>query len=700
MDLKKARAAAKALVAQMTTEECASQLTYASKAIERLGIHEYNWWNEALHGVARAGTATVFPQAIGLAATFSPEAVQQCAEAIAEEGRAKYNQSVSVGDRDIFKGLTYWSPNINIFRDPRWGRGQETYGEDPFLTASIGCAFIKGLQGDGEFLKAAACAKHFAVHSGPESLRHSFDAKVSRKDLYETYLPAFEWAVKRAGVIGVMGAYNRVNGEPCCASEHLLREILLEDWGFDGYVVSDCGAPEDIYKHHHYVATAVEAAAIALKCGVNISCGKVYAELMNACQAGLISEEDIRAAAIKAFTVRYLLCEFEDQRPYAEITYSALDSEAHQALNLALARESLVLLKNDGILPLDERSEMTIAAVGPNVMNITALEGNYEGRASEYITVADGLRRVFTHAKLSVEEGSQLIRESLNHPSGFGNLRSAGVAAARHADLTVLCLGLDRTVEGEEMAADKTGYGDRGDRTTVYLPQTQQKLAEEVCDACEHVIVVVLAGSPVDLGEKVRAKARAIIHAWYPGARGGLAIAELLAGRFSPSGRLPITFPYGDMPLPDFTDYAMTGRTYRYMTEKPLYPFGYGLSYSKAVFSHPRVKETAEGYAVTVTVKNDGDRDTKVPVQIYAHYTDSACETPLFQLCAVRKVALAAGECLKVTLDIDRYWISAVDADGRRHAPDGELTFFIGDRQPDRRSDALSDTETVSIKIK
>ena len=695
MNYKEAKDRAEILVSKMTCEEMISQLLYNSPAIERLNIKEHNWWNEALHGVARAGTATVFPQSIGLAATFNPGLIGEIAAAIATEGRAKYNQSVKYGDYDIYKGLTYWSPNINIFRDGRWGRGQETFGEDPHLTATLGCEFIKGLQGDGEFLKAGACAKHFAVHSGPEKSRHHFNAEVSKKDLFETYLPAFEWAVKKAGVIGVMGAYNRTNGEPCCAHSELMEKILLDEWGFKGYYVSDCGAIQDIYQNHKYKDTAAEAAAVALKRGCNLNCGKTYESLIDAYEEDLITENDLHNAAVKLFTVRYLLGEFEEERPYSDIPYDALDCDKHRALNIRASEETLVLLKNNNFLPLQNDKKLKIAVIGPNANNKTALEGNYNGHASRYITLADGIREAFKNSKITVEAGSHHLIERRNSwSSNPENLHSTGIAAAANSDIAFLCLGLDRTIEGEENGADKVG-----DRTSFYLPKTQQDLAEKICDVCENVVVVVLCGSPVDLGEKVRNHAKAIIHGWYPGAEGGRALANIITGQVSPCGRLPITFPYGDAKLPDIENYSMEGRTYRYAKEKPLYPFGYGLGYTEFEFSNARFLRKGNSLNLYVDVKNNGNMDAKAPVQIYASVKDSRCVTPTYQLCALDKISLKADETKTAELFIDSYWLCAVTDEGERVYPDGEITLHIGDRQPDEVSGELTGSKVLSIKI-
>ena len=693
---------ATALVDKMTVEEAASQLLYNSPAIKRLNINEYNWWNEALHGVARAGTATVFPQAIGLAATFDPENIRTVADVISTEARAKYNKSVEYGDRDIYKGITFWSPNINIFRDPRWGRGQETFGEDPFLTATIGCEFIRGIQGDGEFRKATACAKHFAVHSGPEGLRHGFNAVVSEKELWETYLPAFEFAVKKAGVLGVMGAYNRTNGEPCCASKKLMKEILFDKWDFKGYYVSDCGAISDIFKNHHYTASHTESAALALKTGCDLNCGEIYQKLIDAYEEDLITEEDIKAAASRVFAIRYLLGEFEEVRPYSDIPFSKLDCEEHRQLNLETSRESLVLLKNDnGFLPLSPDSVGKIAAVGPNILSTRALEGNYNGRASEYITVADGLRKVFEKSEISVSEGCQLLHEKFNDWGGFGNLISTGAASASDADVTVLCLGLDYTVEGEEgCTAGNSSYCKSGDKATLFLPETQQKLAEAVCDNCENVIVVVMSGSPIDVGEKVRNHAKAIIQAWYPGAQGGLAVAELIAGVYSPSGRLPLTFYRGDDVLPDFSDYSMKGRTYRFIENEPLYPFGYGLSYTDFRYDNISCVESDEELKITCDVTNCGKCPGREIVQVYSKFKHSTISTPNYQLCSVKSIKLDKNETKRVTMTVDKYWIKAVDENGNRVTPDGEITLFAGGHQPDELSDRLCGNSCIALKIK
>lgn len=699
MDFNTARLRAKELVAKMTVEEKASQLLYNSPAIERLGIHEYNWWNESSHGVARAGTATVFPHSIGLAATFDPERIFEVADVISTEARVKFNQHDKRNDYDIYKGLTFWAPNINIFRDPRWGRGQETLGEDPFLTSVMATAYIHGIQGDGEFLKAAACSKHLAAHSGPESQRHSFDAEISMHDLWETYLPAFERTVKE-GVVGVMGAYNRINGEPCCASRGLLSDILRGQWGFEGYVTSDCGALKDIVAGHKLTSSAEEAATMALKSGCDLNCGDVYCKLIDAYEDDLIAEEDITSAAERLYTVRFLLGEFEQIKPYSDLPYDLLDCKKHRELNLKTAEESIVLLKNENnFLPI-ERTVKKIAVIGPNAISVAALEGNYYGYASEYVTLADGIRREFPESDIKVERGCRLVKEKLCDWNGFSNMYSDGAAAAESADITVLCLGLDCTVEGEEIQGAENEYLDHGDRKSLFLPKTQQKLAEMICDVCENVVVVLMCGGSIDIGEKVRNHAKAILYGWYPGALGGLAAARVISGKANPCGRLPITIYYGDDDIPGFSDYSMLGRTYRYMAGKPLYPFGYGLSYTDFNYNGAHISYADdEKVVINVDITNAGKIEGTEKVQVYAEFSDSRTPTPSFQLCAVCAVRLEAGERKTVSLEADRYWLKAVLSDGTRVAPDGETVLYVGGHQPDDVSYGLTGKQCIKLKL-
>ena len=688
------------ITSQMTPYEKLSQLLYNSPAIERLGIKEYNWWNEAAHGVARAGVATVFPQAIGMAATFNPDLINSVADAVSTEARAKYNKSVQFDDYDIYKGLTFWTPNINIFRDPRWGRGQETFGECPFLTSQMGNAYINGLQGDGDFLKSAACAKHFAVHSGPEALRHSFDARVGMKDLWETYLPAFENAVGE-GVIGVMGAYNRTNGEPCCAHSYLMEEVLKNKWRFEGYFVSDCGAIADINKHHNFTETMKEAAAVSLKKGCHLNCGEAYTHLVEAYEEDLITDEDIDRAVEKLYFVRALLGEFEENRPFKEISYDKLDCKEHKIMNLETAKQALVMLKNqNSFLPIKDGEYKKIAVIGPNANSITALEGNYNGHASEYFTIADGMRKTFSKTQITVAEGSHIWKEEKNNWNGFLNSISEGLAAASEADLTVLCLGLDSYIEGEELNLDDD-YACHGDRNSLSLPKTQIRLAEAICDISKNIIVVVLSGSSVDLGEKINSHAKAIIHGWYPGAVGGLAVAKLINGEFSPSGRLPLTFYKQDNNLPDFTDYDMSGRTYRYLKEEPLYPFGFGLGFSKIRYNEAQIiSHDNDSIKLKVSLTNEGEFDTVEKTQVYAKFTDSRTSTPNYQLCGIKAIMLNRDETAEAEIEINNYWLKAVLENGERVTPDGQIELFVGGHQPDCLSEELSGSRCLKISVK
>ncbi len=492
-----ARKRAQDLVSRMTLEEKASQLRYDAPAIPRLGVPAYNWWNEGLHGVARAGVATSFPQAIGMAAAFDTGLMQMVGDVIAEEGRAKYNAYSAQDDRDIYKGLTFWSPNVNIFRDPRWGRGHETYGEDPYLTGELGSAFVKGLQGDGEYLKAAACAKHFAVHSGPEAVRHQFDAKVSKKDLYETYLPAFEKLVKEADVEAVMGAYNRTNGEPCCGSRTLIQDILREEWGFQGHYVSDCWAIRDFHEHHMVTDTAEESAAMALKNGCDVNCGNTYLHLLKACQDGLVTEEEIGKAAERLFTTRFLLGLF-DETGYDGIGYDRLECAEHVETAARATAESLVLLKNNGILPLKKEDIRAIGVIGPNADSRSALIGNYHGTSSRYITVLEGIQDYVPEGtRVYYSEGCHLFRDRVEGLAWRQDRISEALSVAKNSDVVILCLGLDETLEGEE--GDTGNSYASGDKADLLLPQVQRELAEAVMQAGKPVILLNMTGSAMQI---------------------------------------------------------------------------------------------------------------------------------------------------------------------------------------------------------
>ena len=695
-----ARKKAKELVAQMTLEEKASQLKYDAPPINRLGVPAYNWWNEALHGVARAGTATSFPQAIGMAAMFDDEMMKKIADTIATEGRAKYNAYSRKGDRDIYKGLTFWSPNVTIFRDPRWGRGHETYGEDPYLTSRLGVAFVEGLQGDKEVMKTAACAKHYAVHSGPEALRHEFNAVASKKDMGETYLPAFEALVKDAEVESVMGAYNRTNGEPCCGSNTLIRDILRDQWGFQGHFVSDCWAIKDFHENHRITQDAKESAAMALKAGCDVNCGNTYLHILKAYQAGLVTEEDITQAAERLFTTRFLLGLF-DGSEYDDIPYEVVECKEHIQLARDAARKSAVLLKNNGVLPLKKSEINTIGVIGPNADSRVALIGNYHGTASRYITVLEGIQ----------DEAGDDIRVLYSEGSGLWNHKVEGLAwdqdriseaqiVAEHSDVVILAVGLDETLEGEEM--DQGNHVGSGDKVDLKLPDVQMELIEKVLEIGKPTIVVLMAGSAIDLSYADE-HADAILQAWYPGAGGGEAIADLLFGKISPSGKLPVTF-YRDLEhMPGFEDYSMENRTYRYMEEDALYPFGYGLTYGnveveEAGFTIMPKKE--QDFEVEVTLTNRGGTAVEEVVQLYIKDTKSALAVKNYSLCSFRRVALAAEETVKTKLKVQASALEAVDDEGRRVLDSNEFTLYVGISQPDRRSIQLMQSSPVELLIR
>ncbi|HHY81270.1 MAG TPA: glycoside hydrolase family 3 protein [Clostridiales bacterium] len=692
---------ARELVEQMTIEERASQLRYDAPAIERLNIPAYNWWNEALHGVARAGTATMFPQAIGLAAMFDPDFLKEIADIIATEGRAKYNEFIKHDDRDIFKGLTFWSPNINIFRDPRWGRGHETYGEDPYLTGRLGVAFIKGLQGNGKYLKAAACAKHYAVHSGPEKLRHEFNAEVSSKDLWETYLPAFEDCVVEAKVESVMGAYNRTNGEPCCGSYTLLKDILREKWKFEGHVVSDCWAIRDFHTKHLVTSTAPESAALALKAGCDLNCGNTYLHILQALKDGLITEEDITRAAVRLFTTRIKLGMF-DECEYDNIPYSVVDSKEHNEAALEAARKSLVLLKNDGILPLNKGNINSIGVIGPNANNRIALRGNYYGTPSRYITILEGIQDYVEGENIRIyyAEGCQLVEERTSILTKKHDRLSEALTVAEHSDVVILCLGLDETLEGEEKHT--SNHSDAGDKIDLNLPAVQQYLLEKVASTGKPIILLLSTGSAVNL-DFADKNCRAIIQTWYPGARGGKAVAECLFGEFSPSGKLPVTFYSGSYELPDFTDYSMKGRTYRYIETEPLYPFGYGLTYSKVALKNLKLlnKVTRESdILLSVEIENAGAYDTEEVVQIYIKDNKSKFAVPNHSLCGFKRVFLKKGETKTLKFTVLNKAMNIVDDEGNRYIDSDSFTIFAGISQPDKRSEELTGVKALSAEIK
>ncbi len=703
-----AKRRAKELVAKMTVEEKASQLRYDAPAIPRLNVPAYNWWNEGLHGVARAGIATSFPQAIGIAASFDKELLNEIGNVISVEGRAKYNAYSSREDRDIYKGLTFWSPNVNIFRDPRWGRGHETYGEDPYLTGELGEAFVEGLQGDGEYLKAAACAKHFAVHSGPEAVRHHFDAEVNDKDLWETYLPAFEKLVKNAEVEAVMGAYNRTNGEPCCGHKVLMEDILRGQWGFEGHYVSDCWAVRDFHTNHMVTATAEESAALALKTGCDVNCGNTYLHMLSAYQQGLVTEEDITIAAERLFTTRFLLGMF-DETEYDKIGYDKIECKEHLALADRATAEGVVLLKNNGLLPLKKEEIKSIGVIGPNANSRVALVGNYHGTSSRYITVLEGIQdEVGDDVRVYYSEGSHLFKDRLEHLGWRQDRISEAVNVALNSDVVVLCVGLDETLEGEE--GDTGNSYASGDKVDLLLPEVQRELIEAVMKVGKPTIVLNMTGSAMDLRYE-QEHADAIMQVWYPGARGGKVIADLLFGKLSPSGKLPITFYNDTADLPAFEDYSMKGRTYRYLESEPLYPFGYGLSYGDADITSVECNgqkveagvtvsaDTAEGMTISVEIENKSNMELGEVVQIYIKDMDSTYATTNGKLCGFARVNVPAGEKVNVAVPMDKDTFTVVNDAGQRLVDGKKFTVSVGFGQADARTKALTGKEAVVFTV-
>ena len=695
MNRKEARKRAEQLVANMTLEEKASQLRYDAPPIRRLNIPAYNWWNEALHGVARAGTATSFPQAIGLAAAFDEELVHEIAEVIAEEGRAKYNAFTKQDDRDIYKGLTFWSPNVNIFRDPRWGRGQETYGEDPYLSSRLGVSYIKGLQGEKETMKAAACVKHFAVHSGPEALRHEFNAEVSRKDLRETYLPAFEAAVKEGKSEAVMGAYNRTNGEPCCASKTLMQDILRGEWGFEGHYVSDCWAIRDFHERHLISPDAKTSAAMAINAGCDLNCGNTYLHILNAYEHGLVSEETITESCTRLFTTRYLLGLFDDNE-FDSIPYEKVECKKHLELSERAARESMVLLKNNGILPLDKEAVKTIGVIGPNANSRAALIGNYHGTSSEYITILEGIK-AFAEDEIRVlySDGCNISNPKTEALAFDHDRISEAIIVAEHSDVVVLCMGLNELLEGEE--GDQGNQYASGDKESLLLPESQRKLMEALTITGTPVVLCMMAGSDIDLSI-AKENYDAIIQAWYPGARGGKAFAELLFGLYSPSGKLCVTFYDPECDLPEFTDYSMKNRTYRYLESKPQYPFGYGLTYG-------RVKVAEAGLSVDemeaeAVVENIGDRAVEEVVQVYVKVMNSEFAPLNPRLCGFKRIALNCGEKKRVTIKLDQRVFMVVNENGEYIKDGNSVELYVGFSQPDETSIHLMGCKPVKLTAK
>lgn len=829
------------IVSRLTVQEKIDQLLYEAPAITRLGIPEYNWWNECLHGVGRAGYATVFPQSISIAASWDKKLIYDVATAISDEARAKHHEFERNGQRGIFQGLTFWSPNINIFRDPRWGRGHETYGEDPYLTGQMGKEFIQGLQGDNpKYLKLVATAKHFAVHSGPETGRHEFDAVVSERDLRETYLPAFRTSIVDAGAYSVMGAYNRFRGQASCASDELFG-ILRNEWGFKGYVVSDCGAIRDIWKYHKLTADEASASALAVKSGLDLNCGTVYQALSEAYEKGLVSEDDLDVAVKRLFTARFKLGMFdpEELNEYAQIPISVNDNPAHDYLALEAARKSIVLLKNENnILPLSKKIK-TIAVIGPNADEVQSLWGNYNGVPSHPVTIVTGLKnKLEPEVNVIYEQGCELaegvplftpipsiyfqtengrqgiigeyfannqfegeplftrIDNQINFKwdngtpdprlkddnysvrwtgylipqktgkyqiSGLGkpaikimhkgndvsnvvnrdnpvmdaynvqleagekyqltaeyknyygdatakvvwsvpdaNKKERAVQLAEKSDVVVLVLGLNERLEGEEMSLEVDGFKG-GDRTHLNLPSTQVELMKAIAATGKPVVLVLINGSALSINWAAE-NIQAIITAGYPGQQGGNAVADVLFGDYNPAGRLPVTYYKSVDQLPPFEDYSMEGRTYRYFHGEPLYPFGYGLSYTSFKYSNlqiPKKIKMNEELEIAVEVTNSGSRDGDEVVQLYLTDEKGSTERPIHQLEGFERISLKAGETKTVSFIINPRQLSMINNKDLRVIEPGWFTISVGGKQPGSKgvSDAYT-TKTVMSRFR
>lgn len=685
------------LISKLTLEEKVGQLMYGSPAIERLGVPQYNWWNECLHGVARNGRATVFPQAIGMAATFDTDLMHRIGQAISMEARAKYNVSVANNQRERYQGLTFWTPNVNIFRDPRWGRGQETYGEDPYLTSRIGVSFVNGLQGDHpKYLQAAGMAKHYAVHNGPEKLRHEFDAISSMKDMWETYLPAFEALVKEANVEGVMGAYNRTNGLPCCAHPYLMQEVLRDKWGFKGYYVSDCWAIVDFYQGHKIVETPAEAAAMALNAGTNLNCGSTYPELINSVKQGLTTEAEIDKNLRQLLPTRFKLGLFDPPGtvPFDTIGVSWIRKKEHVDLALEAAEKSLVLLKNkDNTLPIDP----TVASVfvtGPTAAHVQALLANYYGVSEDLKTILEGVvANTSPQTSVKYRQGALLDEKNRNPQDWF-----SGVAA--DSEVTIACLGISQLIEGEEGESIMSHHF--GDREDIGLPQNQIDFLKKMRANAKKLIVVITGGSAITCPE-VYEMADALIYAWYPGEQGGLAVGNAIFGKSVPSGKLPVTFVQSIEDLPPYDDYAMTNRTYRYLKKDPLFPFGFGLSYttfsySDLALSKPSIGKSEET-TVSTTVTNTGKYAGEEVVQLYITDISASVDVPQYSLKGFQRIALKPGESKTVSFKVTPKELQIVNDDGESVLEAGDFQISIGGSVPSKRSTELGASMYKQTKL-
>ena len=684
------------IISQMTLEEKFSQLMNETPGIERLGIEPYDWWNEGLHGVGRSGRATVFPQPIGLAATFNPDRIREIGDAIATEARAKYAVARADKNYSRYTGLTFWSPNVNIFRDPRWGRGMETWGEDPFLTGTMGTAFVRGMQGDDPvYLKVAACGKHFAVHSGPEATRHSANVEPSQHDLWETYLPAFRMLVQEAGVEIIMGAYNRVYGESASGSKLLLTDILRQKWGFKGHIVSDCDAVTDIWKGHHIAQTEAEACAIAIKAGLNVECGSSFKSLKEALDRGLLTEADIDKALKPLMMTRLKLgiLQKDEDCPYNHFGEEVIGSKQHIALAREAAVEGMVLLKNEnGALPIDKHIH-TLFVTGAGAADAFWLMGNYFGISDRYCTYLQGIvSKVSNGTAVNYRPGCLENAPTLN-TINWAVGESAG------AEKTIVVMGNNGNLEGEEGEAIDSEWGDR---VSLGIPESQMDYLRKICKRkTSGVIVVLTGGSPVDVRE-VCQLADAVVMAWYPGQEGGYALADVLFGDANFSGRLPVTFPADGDKLPPFDDYSMRGRTYKYMSDNIFFPFGFGLSYGQVKYEGLQVVvDKKEMVNVQFSMVNDSRWDVTETPQVYVSAPGAGVSAPLQQLAAFQRVTVKAGSQKVVEFTIPLERLMTVLEDGSSKLVKGDYTITVSSAAPSPRSSDLgvaSLSQTVRLK--
>jgi beta-glucosidase len=683
------------LVSRLTLEEKATQMLNAAPAIKRLGISPYNWWNESLHGVARTGRATVFPENIGLAATFDPDLIYRIGVAISDEAWAKYNIAQRLENYGQYTGITFYAPNINIFRDPRWGRGQETYGEDPYLTSRMGVSYVKGMQGnDPKYLKTAACAKHYVVHSGPEALRHSFDAEPPMKDFMETYVPAFEALVKEGKVESVMCAYNSTFGKPCCGSSYLLTDLLRKQWGFQGYVTSDCWAIADFYQSHGAAKDAADACAIAIKSGVNLNCGNEFNSLPEAVKRGLVTEKEVDVALSKLLRTRFKLGLFdpENQNPYSKIKEEVIGNQQHIDLAYEAAAKSLVLLQNNnGILPLKKELK-SLYIVGPYAASQDILLGNYNG-------VSDHLTTIMQAVVGKVSAGTSVSYRMGVEPSVANkNTMNYSIDEAKGADAIVAVFGISGIFEGEE--GESTASTTRGDRLDLGLPQNQLDYLRELKRKSNKPIILVLTGGSPICTPELSEIADAILFVWYPGQEGGRAVADVLFGDVNPSGRLSITFPKSAAQLPAFEDYSMKGRTYRYMTEEPLYPFGFGLSYTSFGYSNLKMDKLkikkGQPVKVSATITNNGKTTGEEVAQLYITDLKTSVATPLYSLKSMKRLKLKPGESQEVTFEVTPEMMELVTESGIKVIEPGEFRVTISGSSPSVLSQKLGAAAPVS----